>query len=90
MRCSFWVFVLLTLLDGAFTDDYSIAIISDMHIGESSLQVQLAQECVAAINSKIDTDDIRFVIITGDISNSALPEQMQSNINSKNNFPKTI
>merc|ERR1712000_513909 len=46
-----------------------------MHIGESDLQIQLANEAVSSINSKIVSDNIKFVIITGDISNSALPEQ---------------
>lgn len=76
---SVFLFGLFVLLSCVSCDDYSIAIMSDMHIGESAYQTQLAQEAVAAINSKISLDDIRFVIITGDISNSALPEQMQGN-----------
>eukprot|EP01095_Lingulamoeba_sp_RSL-Kostka_P011989 TRINITY_DN467_c5_g2_i2.p1 TRINITY_DN467_c5_g2~~TRINITY_DN467_c5_g2_i2.p1 ORF type:complete len:277 (+),score=57.36 TRINITY_DN467_c5_g2_i2:111-941(+) len=54
---------------------YSIAVISDMHIGESPKQTTLAEECVTKINSLIEKNNIKFVIITGDLSNSALPKQ---------------
>ena len=73
--------VLLVLVALAWADEYSFAVLSDMHIGESSQQTQLAQEAVAAINKKVASLDIRFVVITGDISNSAQPQQMEGEHN---------
>ena len=75
-KCPLVALSLFVIFAWASADDYSFAVLSDMHIGESAYQSQLAQEAVAAINKKVSTNDIRFVIITGDISNSALPEQM--------------
>jgi 3',5'-cyclic AMP phosphodiesterase CpdA len=71
------VLVLAVVAVCVSASSYNIAILSDMHIGESSTQIQLAQEAVAAINGKIRHDNILFVIVTGDVSNTALPEQFQ-------------
>eukprot|EP01096_Ripella_sp_DP13-Kostka_P006738 TRINITY_DN2434_c0_g1_i2.p1 TRINITY_DN2434_c0_g1~~TRINITY_DN2434_c0_g1_i2.p1 ORF type:complete len:363 (+),score=106.77 TRINITY_DN2434_c0_g1_i2:63-1091(+) len=58
-------------------DDYYIAVLSDIHIGAGETVYQLAVNAIAAINALITTTDLRFVIITGDLTNSALPEQFQ-------------
>ena len=72
----FHLLLILLVALAVKSDDYSFVVLSDMHIGESSLQTELAQEVVTAINAKVTRDNIRFVIITGDVSNTAQPAQL--------------
>jgi len=53
-------------------------VISDTHIGEqmpNDYTTWLTQVTVAKINSLVKSENIKMVFITGDITNSAMPEQ---------------
>eukprot|EP00026_Physarum_polycephalum_P005020 Phypoly_transcript_05046.p1 GENE.Phypoly_transcript_05046~~Phypoly_transcript_05046.p1 ORF type:complete len:627 (+),score=93.59 Phypoly_transcript_05046:120-2000(+) len=59
--------------EGAF----NFVVLSDLHIGESSEATNLSQIAIDTVNSIVKEKDISFVIITGDITSSALPEEYE-------------
>ena len=72
-----FVFQLFQLQITCIESEYTFVVLSDMHIGESEEQTQLAQDAIAKINSMVSSNNIKFVLITGDISNTALPKQFE-------------
>jgi len=56
--------------------EYSFALLSDIHIGDTEVDaVALATGAVSTINSMVSKYNIKFVFITGDLTNTALPDQ---------------
>jgi hypothetical protein len=54
---------------------YSFIVISDMHIGQDNYVVWLMEQAVAKINGLISKENIKFAFVTGDITNTAMPNQ---------------
>lgn len=69
--------ILLCVLISKNNGEMNFAVISDLHIGESGEADALTQEAIDEINLIHSTYNLSFVIITGDITSSALPSQYE-------------
>jgi hypothetical protein len=59
----------------AVTNNWSFVVLSDIHVGDTARAGMLDQLAINKINNLIAKENIKFVIITGDITNSAMPQQ---------------
>jgi len=53
-------------------EGFTFAVLSDIHINDHT---PLTKSAISKINSLISKENIKFAIITGDITNSAMPQQ---------------